>query len=88
VALLLAVLAFTAYLVGSGEVWRRLMGVLGHSLRASARTGSGSLPAGRYVPTALLLPMLRMAMAEREGVPKRVTAASVAYELASSSPQA
>ena len=37
---------------------------------------------GRYVPTALLLPMLRMAMAEREGVPKRVTLAGVAYEFA------
>jgi hypothetical protein len=83
VALLLAVLAFTAYLVGSGEVWRRLMGVLGHSLpplRAHGIWFASGL--GRYVPTALLLPMLRMAMAEREGVPKRVTAASVAYELA------
>jgi glycosyltransferase 2 family protein len=83
VALLLALAAFTAYLVGSGEVWRRLMAALGNRLpplRANGIWFASGL--GRYVPTALLLPMLRMAMAEREGVPKRVTAASVAYELA------
>src|SRR5262249_27744338 len=37
---------------------------------------------GRYVPTALLLPMLRMAMAERYGVPKRITFATIVYEIA------
>ncbi len=83
VALLVALLAFVAYLIGGAEVWRRLMATLGGSLPPLRGEGiwftSGL---GRYVPTALLLPMLRMAMAEREGVPKRVTAASVAYELA------
>lgn len=34
------------------------------------------------MPTALLLPVIRMAMAEREGVPKRITLATVAYEFA------
>ena len=37
---------------------------------------------GRYVPTSLLLPVLRAAMCEREGVPKRVCLASMAYEVA------
>jgi glycosyltransferase 2 family protein len=83
VALLLAILAFTVYLFGSAEIWRRLLRALGPELpplRASAVYFASGL--GRYVPTALLLPMLRMAMAEREGVPKRITLASVAYELA------
>ena len=33
------------------------------------------------MPTSLLLPVLRAAMAEREGAPKRITLASVAYEM-------
>src|SRR5262249_11523135 len=37
---------------------------------------------GRYVPTSLLMPVMRMAMAEREGVPKRVCMASMVYEFA------
>ncbi|MDX6699337.1 MAG: glycosyltransferase 2 family protein [Solirubrobacteraceae bacterium] len=37
---------------------------------------------GRYVPTNVALAAGRMALAEREGVPKRVCAASLAYELA------
>ena len=82
-ALLLSILAFTVYLFGCAEIWRRLLRALGPELspaRASAVWFASGL--GRYVPTALLLPMLRMAMAEREGVPKRITLATVAYELA------
>jgi uncharacterized membrane protein YbhN (UPF0104 family) len=82
-ALVLSILAFSVYLLGSAEVWRRLLRALGHELprlRASAIWFASGL--GRYVPTALLVPMIRMAMAEREGVPKRITLATVAYELA------
>jgi uncharacterized membrane protein YbhN (UPF0104 family) len=82
-ALLLAILAFCVYLVGSSEIWRRLLRALGPDLpplKGDAIWFASGL--GRYVPTALLLPMLRMAMAEREGVPKRITLASVAYEVA------
>src|SRR5918996_6396185 len=81
-ALLLSIAAFTLYLFGSAEIWRRILGALGHDLprtRSNAIWFSSGL--GRYVPTAVLLPVLRMAMAEREGVPKRITLASVAYEL-------
>jgi uncharacterized membrane protein YbhN (UPF0104 family) len=83
VALLFAIIAFTVYLFGTAEIWRRLLRALGPDLtplRASSIWFASGL--GRYVPTALLLPMLRMAMAEREGVPKRITLATVAYELA------
>lgn len=82
-ALVLAVIAFSVYLVGSAEIWRRLLRALGPKLpavRGEAIWFASGL--GRYVPTALLLPMLRMAMAEREGVRKGITLASVAYELA------
>jgi uncharacterized membrane protein YbhN (UPF0104 family) len=82
-ALLLSILAFTVYLFGSAEIWRRLLRALGPELSpARARAVWFASGLGRYVPTALLLPMLRMAMAEREGVPKRITLATVAYELA------
>ena len=81
IALLLAVAAISLYLVLSGEIWRRLLHALGPELdplRGEAIWFASGL--GRYVPTALLLPMVRMAMCEREGVPKRVCLASVAYE--------
>src|SRR4051812_40194172 len=82
-ALVLAVIAFCIYLLMNAEIWRRLLAAVGPELppvRAYPIWFASGL--GRYVPTALLLPMLRMAMAEREGVPKRITAATVAYELA------
>lgn len=83
IALVLAVLAFSLYLLMSAELWRRLLRAIGPELppiRAYSIWFASGL--GRYVPTSLLLPMVRMAMAEREGVRKRITAASVAYELA------
>jgi hypothetical protein len=89
VAMLLAVLAIGVYLVFSGEIWRRLLRALGPEispLRGLAIYFPSSL--GRYVPTALLLPMLRVAMCEREGSPKRICLASIAYEGRSSSPPA
>jgi uncharacterized membrane protein YbhN (UPF0104 family) len=82
-ALVLAILTFSLYLLGSGEIWRRLLRTLGPELPPlKGDTIWFASCLGRYVPTALLLPMLRMAMAEREGVAKRITLASVAYELA------
>jgi glycosyltransferase 2 family protein len=83
IALVLAVVAFCIYLLANAEIWRRLLAAVGPDLspiRAYPIWFASGL--GRYVPTALLLPMLRMAMAEREGVPKRITAATIAYELA------
>jgi hypothetical protein len=83
VALLLAIFGIGGYLIFSAEVWRRLLGALGPSLgvlRGHAIWYASGL--GRYVPTALLLPMLRVAMCEREGSPKRICLASIAYEVA------
>jgi hypothetical protein len=83
VALLLSALLLGAFLIPSAELWRRLLRTLGPELRpmrAQAIWFRAQL--GRYVPTALLLPMLRVAMAGGEGAPRRVALASVAYELA------
>lgn len=83
VALALAVLGFTVFALGNAEIWRRILRALGPQLdprRSMAIWCTSAL--GRYVPTSLLLPVLRAAMAEREGVPKRICLASVAYEIA------
>jgi glycosyltransferase 2 family protein len=81
-ALALAVILLLGFLIGSAEIWRRLIRVLGPGLQA--------LPAyeiwfvsglGRYVPTSVLLPMLRVAMCNRVGIAGRITSASIVYEL-------
>jgi glycosyltransferase 2 family protein len=81
--ILLALVCMTICLIGSARIWRRLLHALGPELgvlRAQAIWFASGL--GRYVPAALLLPMLRMAMSEREGVRKGICMASIAYELA------
>jgi glycosyltransferase 2 family protein len=85
-SLLLAVLGCGISLVSAAEIWRHILASLG--ARLGARRGlaiwfvSGL---GRYVPTSLLLPVLRSAMAEREGIPGRITLASMVYEIGLSS---
>jgi len=85
-ALCLGVAAFAISLLAAAEIWRRILGALGPSIgarRSAAIWFTSGL--GRYVPTSLLLPVLRAAMTEREGVPKRISLASMAYELGLSS---
>jgi glycosyltransferase 2 family protein len=81
-ALGLAVVGFAITLGSAAELWRRILIALGHPLapgRSAAIWFVSGL--GRYVPTSVLLPVLRAAMCEREGVPKRVSLASMAYEV-------
>jgi hypothetical protein len=79
----ITVASFTIYLFAAAEIWRRLLHRLGPELRARpARAIWFTSALGRYVPTALLMPVMRMAMAEREGAAKRVTLVSVIYEIA------
>ena len=80
---LLGFLGFALYTLASSEVWRRLLISLGPELRprpALAIWCSSSL--GRYVPTGLLVPVIRIAMSEGQGVSKRICLASVVYETA------
>jgi uncharacterized membrane protein YbhN (UPF0104 family) len=83
VALLLSFPAFAVMQLMHAELWRRLLAGLGQPLpvrRAWAIWNVSLL--GRYVPTSVLMATARMALAEREGVPRRVTVLSVLYEVA------
>ncbi len=65
------------------ELWRLIMRVLGREIEPRrARAIWSTTLLARYVPTSALMAVGRVALSEREGVPKRVTLASVVYELA------
>lgn len=81
-SLALGIAGVAAFLLVNAELWRRLLRALGPELDplpANAIWFTSGL--GRFVPTSLLTPLLRMAMAERRGVPKRICLVSVAYEV-------
>lgn len=83
VAVGLAVVGFASCLLAHAAIWRLILRRLGPELpprRGRAIWFTSGL--GRYVPTSLLLPVLRVAMTERERVPKRICLASVVYETA------
>lgn len=81
-ALALSIAGFGISLVLAAELWRRMLMGLGSRIGARRSAAIWFVSGlGRYVPTSLLLPVLRAAMAEREGVPMRVTLASMAYEV-------
>jgi len=66
-----------------GELWRVVIHSLGeHIDPLPGRAVWGKSLIARYVPTNVLMVVGRVVMAERFGVPKRVTLASVLYELA------
>jgi uncharacterized membrane protein YbhN (UPF0104 family) len=81
--LVLSALGVFALYVAQGELWRLIVHALGEEhLRARpARAIWGKSLLARYVPTNALMVVGRMVMAEKEGVPKRVTLASIVYEL-------
>lgn len=64
------------------ELWRWIVLSLGEQIDPTeSRAIWGKSLLARYVPTNVLMVLGRVVMAEREGVPKRVTLASVVYEL-------
>jgi hypothetical protein len=80
--LAVAVLAVASFYVLQGEVWRHIVHSLGESIDAEpARAVWGKSLIARYVPTNVLMLIGRMVLAERHGVAKRVTFASMVYEL-------
>ncbi|MEA2428006.1 MAG: glycosyltransferase 2 family protein [Thermoleophilaceae bacterium] len=65
------------------ELWRLTLRLLGGQIEPRrARAIWSTTLLARYVPTSALMAVGRVALAEREGVFKRVTLASVAYEFA------
>ncbi|MBN1531003.1 MAG: flippase-like domain-containing protein [Thermoleophilaceae bacterium] len=81
--LVVGALGVTGFYVVQGELWRQVVHALGeaHLRGRPSRALWGKSLLARYVPTNALMVVGRMVMAEREGVPKRVTLASIAYEL-------
>jgi uncharacterized membrane protein YbhN (UPF0104 family) len=63
-------------------LWVAILEALGTPIHAMRGRAVWSLTLlARYVPTNVALAVSRMALAEREGVPKRITGASIVYEL-------
>jgi glycosyltransferase 2 family protein len=76
-----AVCVFVFY-IGQGEIWSLIMRALGERIPSvPSRAMWGKSLLARYVPTNVLMLLGRMIMAERHGVPRRVTMASMVYEL-------
>jgi hypothetical protein len=80
--MIVGVVGFFCVTLVAALLWQRILVALGPSLRPrSAVTIWCASALGRYVPTSVLQPVMRMAMAEREGVAKRICLASLMYEL-------
>ena len=81
--LAVAVVCVALFYTVQGELWRVIVHSLGEHIDAvPGRAVWGKSLIARYVPTNVLMVVGRVVMAERHGVPKRVTLASVVYELA------
>ena len=81
--LVVSLLCVTLFYALQSELWRVVLHALGeHIDPVPGRAIWGKSLIARYVPTNVLLVVGRVVMAERHGVPKRVTLASVLYELA------
>ena len=81
--LALCVVSLIAFQLAHIEIWRLMLKALGGDIREpQARTIWSATLLARYVPTSALMAVGRVALSEREGVAKRVTLASVAYEFA------
>jgi hypothetical protein len=81
--LAVAAVAFLALHLTHAALWRRLLMRLDHHVhprRSRAIWCTSGL--ARYTPGSVLMPMVRVAMTQPEGVPKRVCLASVIYEIA------
>jgi len=81
--LALALLGLLAFEWMHIELWRGMLRTLGGRLpRRKGRSIWATTLLARYVPTSVLMAVGRVTMSQKEGVPKRVTTASVVYEVA------
>lgn len=80
--LALSALGIALFYLGQNEIWRLIVRALGEQIEARAARGVwGKSLLARYVPTNVLLVVGRVVLAERHGVKRRVTFASVVYEI-------
>lgn len=81
--LVVAVAAIAVLQFVHAAIWRRMVLWLHGDLEpARSRAIWSASNMGKYVPTSLLAWVMRISMAERAGVPRRVTTATLVYELA------
>ena len=80
--LALSLAALVVFQFVHATLWVLILRALGTPIHATRGRAVWSLTLlARYVPTNIALAVSRMALAEREGVPKRITGASIVYEL-------
>lgn len=80
--LALSALCVAGFYAVQAELWRGIIASLGEHIDPKpSRALWGKSLIARYVPTNVLMLVGRIVMAEQHGVPKRVTLASVVYEL-------
>lgn len=80
--LALAVVAFVALQWIHAQIWWLIVRALhGHVEPSRSRAIWCTSNLAKYVPTSLLLFVTRITMAEHAGIPRRVTAASLVYEV-------
>ena len=80
--LLLSLAAFAVFQYLQAELYVMMMRALGAPLNPVRGRAIWCVTLlGRYVPTSVMLAVSRMALAEREGVPKRVSFAAFVYEM-------
>jgi glycosyltransferase 2 family protein len=78
-----AAAAFAVLHLSHAALWQGLLRALDqHVDRRRGRAIWCTSGLARYTPGSFLMPMVRVAMTEPEGVPKRICLASVVYELA------
>ncbi len=74
--------AFIVFELFQAQLWVAMMHALGSPLQASRGRAIWCMTLlGRYVPTSVMMAVSRMALAEREGAPMRVSFASFVYEM-------
>ena len=80
--LVLSAVCVLGFYIAQGELWRLIVRALGQDMDPrSARAIWGKSLIARYVPTNMLMVVGRVVMADRIGVARRVTLASMVYEL-------
>lgn len=76
-----AIFAFLALELMQAELWHRLLGALGGTIDTSHALAIWAVSAvGRYVPTSMLMPIVRVRMSRTRHVPAELSIASVVYE--------
>ncbi len=79
--LALAFVCFMLFEAVQAELWRRILRALHGDILAQRAWAIWCVSLlARYVPTQLLMVLSRVALCEREDVPRRISLASIAYE--------